>query len=207
MISLERARRFLSEKGSRLALAVVPLAAVAISAIPAHASVIFNVGSGSGNGNCGGTPAASRELLQLSAERHWRRYLRELSSYGGNGQLDFSIGRNHLSRCQFRWRERFSQPWHNSRRVELQPGSSSAGPHGDAFRSIERGGLWQRQHLDYLGKRSQANSSTAYLTTRFTISVRTSCSVSAVFPETSAVMSAPGGRASASYLLCAMKAT
>jgi hypothetical protein len=52
MSSLERAKRFLAEKTSRLALSVVPLAALAVSAVPAHAEVTFNVGSGSGNGNC-----------------------------------------------------------------------------------------------------------------------------------------------------------
>jgi hypothetical protein len=52
MNSLERAKRFLAEKTSRLALAVIPLAALAASAVPAHASVVFNVGSGGGNGNC-----------------------------------------------------------------------------------------------------------------------------------------------------------
>lgn len=52
MNSLERAQRFLAEKASRLALSVLPLAALAVSAVPAHANTTFNVGSGSGLGNC-----------------------------------------------------------------------------------------------------------------------------------------------------------
>src|SRR5580704_17780256 len=57
MNSLERAKRFLAEKASRLAIAVVPLAAVAVSAVPAKAGVILQAGGPdcfvtTGTGNC-----------------------------------------------------------------------------------------------------------------------------------------------------------
>src|SRR5579863_3860828 len=58
MNSLERAKSFLARKASRLALAVVPLAAVAISSSPARAGTIVHLNSGScnvvsGGGTCG----------------------------------------------------------------------------------------------------------------------------------------------------------
>src|ERR1700733_472445 len=56
MNSLERAKHFLAQKASRLALAVVPLAAVAISSTPAKAAAMltsFNCDVTTGSGSCG----------------------------------------------------------------------------------------------------------------------------------------------------------
>jgi hypothetical protein len=70
MSSLERAKQFLAQKATRLALGVVPLAALAVSAVPAQASTIFQTGetcSVVGSGTCsvsqtgavGGNPQAN----------------------------------------------------------------------------------------------------------------------------------------------------
>lgn len=65
MNSLSRAKHFIAKKASKLALAVVPLAALAV-ATPAKANVIFDVGSNcgafftGGSGSCfTGSPSAS----------------------------------------------------------------------------------------------------------------------------------------------------
>jgi hypothetical protein len=65
--SLQRAKNFLAAKASRLALAVVPLAAIAVSAVPAHAGSIVVSGfsynscsvSDGGSGTCTITQANS----------------------------------------------------------------------------------------------------------------------------------------------------
>jgi hypothetical protein len=67
--SLERAKLFLAQKATRLALGVVPLAALAVSAVPAQASTIFQSGEAcfAGTGTCsvsqtsavGGNPQAN----------------------------------------------------------------------------------------------------------------------------------------------------
>jgi hypothetical protein len=69
MNSLERAKRFLARKASRLALAVVPLAAVAISSSPAKANAVLTSDDCSvtvGSGSCGielsGTPGGNNHL-------------------------------------------------------------------------------------------------------------------------------------------------
>jgi hypothetical protein len=54
MNSLMRAQRFIAQKATRLATVIVPLAALAVSAIPAHADATFSSGSCTATpvGNC-----------------------------------------------------------------------------------------------------------------------------------------------------------
>src|SRR5262249_39091216 len=55
LTSLEKAKQFLAQKASRLALTAVPLAALALTP-PAKANVIFDSGGGSGGGCFVSTP-------------------------------------------------------------------------------------------------------------------------------------------------------
>jgi hypothetical protein len=66
MTSLQRARAFFESKGKKLALAVAPLAMVAASAVPAHATVVvspFPIGSGGSVSVVGGTGSVSGSLF------------------------------------------------------------------------------------------------------------------------------------------------
>ena len=88
MTSLERAKRFIGEKATRLAVAAVPLAALALSVVPANASVIFSTGA------CFAT-SGSCNIFQESAtggdtEANWVSMTGSGTSNGG-GNLQFGI--------------------------------------------------------------------------------------------------------------------
>jgi hypothetical protein len=60
--SLDRAKRFLAAKAAKLALTVVPLAALTVAAIPSHASLAFgscSIGGAGATGSCTITQAAA----------------------------------------------------------------------------------------------------------------------------------------------------
>lgn len=97
MNSLDRAKHFIAQKASRLALAAIPLAALAVSALPARATIIvgatFNpstscVVTGSGSGTC--------EIYQNSAiggdsSGNWVALAGSGSQFNrSGGSLDFS---------------------------------------------------------------------------------------------------------------------
>ena len=76
---LSRARSFAAKKGSRLAAAIVPLAALAVSAIPSHAAAVF----GSGTCNVTGPTQSGSTLFTGSCS------VGQQSATGGNSSANW----------------------------------------------------------------------------------------------------------------------
>ncbi len=101
MNSLMRAQRFIAQKATRLATVVVPLAALAAAAIPAHANVTFSSGSCSVTGSdpgpfcitlvnspTGGNPEANQILISEAANSTAGGTIVSSASGSATGSLD-----------------------------------------------------------------------------------------------------------------------